>query len=473
MAEKHSMPRPTLADMTRRAFGLDASSENSTDFQIHKVGARGLTETKLDIQIQRLLASSDTARLGQLNIIGLEKVSDPFGEKWNRVAPKGMQIAEGVLRTHLTQTDIAVSLGNLGYLILFKNLTRNEADIKAAMIAAEIANRLLGGIQEADDVSIVSVNETPEGDILLEEKTLLDVVTTQASEQVDKLQNDVSERDATGPKWKDAAHTKRKQENPPARPSQSPEFKPSLEDIQFVYKPLWDVRRKVLSTYWCQPVAKNALGNPVFGYDIYAECGANNDYPELDLLTLKAASQTLEDLHGRGRRVLLATPVHSQTLLSMKEFTKFRQFCQSMDDDLLRDLIFELQGVTDVSAHRNVLELVSALKSLGRAVVLPVNLNRTHFEELRSRGFDTVAADVSAFEGDEVQLMKLMDTFVAGASHAGLRTVAHSIQTINLATLAVAAGFDYVEGEAVHETVDHPEHVFRYKSDDLFAKLMG
>ena len=169
----------------------------------------------------------------------------------------------------------------------------------------------------------------------------------------------------------------------------------------------------------------------------------------------------------------MVSPVHYRTLQRITDFTKLKVFCQSMDDNLRRDLIFELVGMPDVTSERSVLDLVSALKSMGRSVMVPARLNRTRFEELRISGFDTVATDIGEVDGSEAEIMQMMDTFSAGASQAKLRTVAHGLETLSLATLAVAAGFDFVEGRAVHDVVENPEHVFRFQSEDLFAKLMG
>ena len=248
---------------------------------------------------------------------------------------------------------------------------------------------------------------------------------------------------------------------------------PSPFKTEFVYKPIWDVRRKVLSTYRCVPTRTEISGIPIYGYDVIPGDNPEEVYPDLDLLTLEVVTKALEDLHDRERRVLMVSPIHYRTLVRNDSFTKLRIFCQSMTEEQRRDLIFELVGIPDVASERRVLELVSALNSIGRSVVVPASLNRTRFEELSIRGFDTVGTDVGEFASNESKTMKMMDAFVTGASEAGLRTVAQGLDTLTLATAAVAAGFDYVEGRAVHDMVENPEHVFRFQTQDLFAKMMG
>jgi len=324
----------------------------------------------------------------------------------------------------------------------------------------------LGGIQDANDISIVSVGESAVGGIMFDDKTVIEMVSDLITDNAEDKEWSSGEQSGS--------HDKRIEENEPgvepqghAKPAQCP------IGTTFVYKPIWDVRRKVLSTYHCVPKWTDSSETPVFGYDIISGINPEEAYPDLDLLTLEAVRQALNDLHGRERRVLMVSPVHYRTLVRNDSFEKFRIYCQSMTESLTRDLIFELVGVPDVISDRRVIELVSALKGIGRSVVVPASLNRTRFEELSIRGFDTVSTDIGEFAGNESEAMQVMDAFLTGSSQAGMRTVAHGLETLTLATYAVAAGFDFVEGRAVHDIVENPEHVFRFQTQDLFAKIMG
>jgi len=215
----------------------------------------------------------------------------------------------------------------------------------------------------------------------------------------------------------------------------------------------------------------NSQTTPV--YDVLKGSDGEAAFVELDLMTLQTVAKVLGDLHSRDRRVLMVSPVHFRTLQRIDDFTKLKVLCQLMPDNIKRDIIFELVGMPDVASERSVMELVSGLKNMGRSVIVPTRLNRTHFEELHSRGFDTVSTDIGEVEGSETEIMQMMDAFSQGAAQVNLRTVANGLNTLSLATLAVASGFDYVEGSAVHDMVENPEHVLRYQSEDLFAKLMG
>jgi len=250
MVEQNAHPRLSLLDIVLHAFDRDDTETGIKTVDLQKIGQRRVSNRKLQDQIQKLLADRDTTRVDHLSIIGLEKVRDHFGDDWERVAPKGMKIAEGVLRAHLVATDIAVALGDMGYLILFNKLSKEEADVKAAMIAAGITNRLMGGIQDAQDIVTVTVSKTSDDGVLIEEKSVTDVVNNLVIDEASEASN-VSRIPETG------------QNEIPGHKSKFPiesrenltqthdkiNNRLSLADIQFIYKPIWDVRRKVLSTY--------------------------------------------------------------------------------------------------------------------------------------------------------------------------------------------------------------------------------
>lgn len=474
MAKKKETKKLGLAGVVLRAFGKKDTETDETGVKIRNVAPRQIDEREIEKQVRGLLADCKYARVNRLYIIGLEKVRDYHGENWDRIAPKALQICETVLGTHLTRSDTCVGLGNLGYVVMFGTVAKPEAaEIKAGMIAAEIHNRLLGGIQDAKDISTVSVSESADGGVMFVEKTVIETVSDMIADKANESRESPEHTESGSGEqfWSHDARVKHGEAGATPREAAEPAWIP--DKTTFVYKPVWDVRRKVLSTYRCAPKCTGPSGTPVYGYDIISGANPEEAYPDLDMLTLETAARTLKDLHGRKRRVIVVCPIHYRTLVRNDSFPKFKIFCQSMTDEQRRDIIFELLGVSDVTSAPGVIDLVSALKSMGRSVVLPVRLNRTRFEELSARGFDTVGTDVSAFARNEAKTMELMNTFLTGASEAGLRTVARGLDTLTLAIAAVAAGFDHVEGLAVHDIVENPEHVFRFQTQDLFAKMMG
>lgn len=460
--------------MVIHAFSKSDAKAEIKIVEIQEIGAKRTSRRKLHDQIKTLLAGRDSTRIDHLHLIGLEKIRDHFGDDWDRVAPKGLKIAEGILRAHLVATDIVVALGNLGYLILFNKLSKNEADIKAAMIAAGIANRLMGGIQDAQEVVTVSVSETVDGGVLIAEKSVIDVVDDLVANETAIASNTstIPDNGHNELAWTEDREPAVSRENL-AQMHENNNHRQLRSDIRFTYKPMWDVSRKVLSTYRCVAVLNDSYGKTASVYDVLSGADSEDTFTGLDLMTLQTVIKVLEDLHSRGRRILMVSPVHYRTLQRINDFTRLKVFCQSMSDVIRRDIIFELVGIPDLISQRSEMELVSGLKNMGRSVIVPARLNRTHFEELHSRGLDTVATDIGDFEGNETEIMQMMDAFSLGAAQVNLKTVAYGLNTLSLATMAVAAGFDYVGGSAIHDIVDNPEHVFRFQSEDLFAKLMG
>jgi PAS domain S-box-containing protein len=92
---------------------------------------------------------------GKIRLIGLDEVRAALGSRWAEVAAKAMTSAEHVVRRHCGPHDSWSRTTDGGFLICFADATESEGAFRAAALAREIRNRLIGE-GETDEAAAVS-----------------------------------------------------------------------------------------------------------------------------------------------------------------------------------------------------------------------------------------------------------------------------------------------------------------------------
>ena len=96
---------------------------------------------------------------GKIKLIGLEEVKESLGARWNAMAERAMASAEHVIRQRCGPRDICTRMADGGFLICFGDCSEDEAALRAATIARDIRNKLIGdgdGTSAADVSSIAA-----------------------------------------------------------------------------------------------------------------------------------------------------------------------------------------------------------------------------------------------------------------------------------------------------------------------------
>ena len=272
------------------------------------------------------------------HVIGFGEFQRHFGDDWARLSKRASLIAEGILRNRLNSGEYFTGFKDLGVMVRIPHVPRQDAERRVAAIAAEISSHLVGATEIDASASVATLFRGADGALRIDERPVRDIVGGDGPDAGSTF-------DAEG--WTPIIPSG--PDGPGAGNRAGPDGAgPLLEQVAFVYEPVWDVRRKVLSTYRCRPTRTKASGAPVFGYDVIPDHADTDRHAELDLGTLAHVKHELAQLHDADRRVLMVCPIHFRTLIDNADFVDFRMSCQAMTDEQRRDLVFEVQGLQDV-----------------------------------------------------------------------------------------------------------------------------
>lgn len=411
----------------------------------------------IETRLQAMLAARRIVPAGRLQFINLAPIRARFGAQWPTIADRADAMATAIITRSLGRVDLFLKVDELAYLILFGALSEQESEVKCGFLASEISRRLLGeesGLEHGEIQSVVVNAGAPRTGSTISIDDIVAQVVKRADEKAGQTPEPVEREATTG--------------TLPSGPARG--F--GSEQIGFTYRPMWDVNRNVLSTYLCVPqLDRGPALTPWSSYEIAGGTEDPGAIEEIDLACLDRVQADLEALDRRNRSLLIGCPVHYETLRASRRRLRYLERCGRLKESLRAFLIFEVCGMPEDVPQLRIMELIAPLTPHSRARTVRVPIHRTKFEPFQGAQIHAIGVDLSETGRGESEIFTLYNRFVDVAGRAGLRTFVHGLRSLSLASAAVCAGFDYVDGDAVTSPIDTPDSVYRFKTIDLFRAL--
>ncbi len=303
-------------------------------------------------QLKAMLQQSGHRALlsGRVNFIGLQKVKERYGSGWERIADRAERMARTIIERHLVSGDIYTGINGLTFVIVFATLTPERAKVKCLAIADAITKALLGE-QGGDLLEIKTAVTRVDGTLGLESISFTDQLCA-SLEGAEELQ--FTEAPARAPRPAlPAAPPPAGKAPPPALPAPPPAGKaprpPRLDplaNLRFLYRPIWDRPRNVVSGYLCAAQVLSTDGSTVLGDAEALIEGDVDDRARLDERIRERALRDLAALFHEGRKLLVTLPVHFETLSAVG---RRRDYLAAIDRELVdgaaKYLMIEIAGV--------------------------------------------------------------------------------------------------------------------------------
>lgn len=390
-------------------------------------------------------------------MIGLEKIKPSFGARWPQVADKAHEIAKLAIERRLSPTDLYTRFGELSYLVVFGNLERAEAQVKCALIAREIAEKLLGTQAAAKLMQVSCVSMKEDGHMVFENVGDLDALVREFETRWADQQ--ATEKDArrTAFQWIAEEDAERS-------------WDVLAKQIGYIYRPMWNVHSQAVTTYHCLPTLPGEDGDMLVGYDIIPKDTPVRFVPRLDGLLLRKAAQELMWLRNADKPLLLSIPVHIETLARTRSRVAYINDCNEIPEELRRYLVLELVGVEDGVPAGRLIELTSALRAECRALLMRLPIGFVDFEAVGQTHVTACGIAVDEATMPEALLFKEFNRFCEEAERVRKQKYVHGLSSSSLLTAALGAGFDYVDGETVASVAEQPGAAYRLGLERIFFR---
>ncbi|CCQ72427.1 hypothetical protein [Magnetospira sp. QH-2] len=400
-------------------------------------------------QLKSLLASHRAVMEGRIFQLDLSAVKEDLGEKWDKIAKSIDRIVVSILDLRLSASDVFMKQDPTHYLVAFATTDSARARLKLALVAQEVGQRVLG-LSWHENAGLVKSLTLDENDEIKVEDY-----------EVDKSAIEETKPSAT------------------AKARGGAQLFPGLDHVAedegkigFMFRPMWYVKRKVITTYLCVPAITSENSSFRCGYNVLPKPSDPKQIAFLDNATAKRLSQEFKSLAQKNMAPLLTMPVHYETLFQPQARIAFIKTCREHLDKNRKHVVLEIVGLPEGIPFSHLQEITQAVRPLCRAVMGRVRRGVVKLPFHREAGLHGVGIDLSVGGHSEDTIIQEFDAFVSVAAENDLHTYVHGIGSLAQSTAAVCAGFDYVDGYAIANVADAARDIEVYDIRDPYKKRL-
>lgn len=317
-------------------------------------------EDRLKAMLQQ--SGHDALLSARVNFIGLQKIKERFGPEWERIAGRAERIARNIIERHLLAGDIYTGINGLTFVMVFARLSQEQAKVKCLAIADEIAKALLGE-RGGDLLQVKTAVKRIDGTLDLQDVSLTDqpCASLAGAEELAFVETAAPEHAAPASPLIVPLAAR--------RPAPSHRVDP-LANLRFLYRPIWDRARNLVTAYLCSAQVLSADGTTVLGD---AEALIEGDVEERARLDERMRDHVLRDLAAlmrEGRQLVLGLPVHFETLSAAGRRRDYQAALgRGVSGGAQKFLTLEIAGVPAGAAQSRLLEISVALRGQCRGIL--------------------------------------------------------------------------------------------------------
>lgn len=377
----------------------------------------------VESQLSRFFDSIDQGNrkisAGRLQMVDLAGLREHLGGQWEKGGEMIHQMAAGVIKRHLGRADVMSRHKDDSYIVLFAELSEEEAQIKAKFIADEIEERLLGASSGEHAIKVKSVVAHVDGSVAFKEldgDALIERLMAEAEEQFAKHSAQLEgEQHAAS----------------------------SLDDRYEVrFSPIWYVPKQVVSAHLCRIETRD-------GADAMAKIPDAKTREGIDHFALQHGVERLVDQLSKGQVEVVMVPVHYETLMDDHGLRRYIEAMSKVPEQCRHLICHQIQRVPNELAPARFNSVMSTLKQYSRAIICLVALDVHSPRLIEPTAVHSIAVDLRSFTGQEAKLMVRLQSLAAEVERRRFKSGVFGLRTRSQVMGALAAGFTYIHGTPI------------------------
>lgn len=405
---------------------------------------------------------------GKIQLLGLENIKKRIGKRWPAVCEVVYETAERVLAEELGRSDLSIRYRDDTYVIVFGRADLEEGRQRIRLIAARIQEALFA-LDEEDLRVLVLRNAVGRiGADSLGAGGYADFLDALEEEDDDGLLPFYDDDEEVGEEEAPPLMAQAVGANDVRRHTADGNERPDMSGVVYGFQAVWDVRRKLISTYLCLANAGDGSGDMTEHVALYEEQRHRTGF---DLCVLERVSAELRENVTADRKVLIGCPVAYDTLHDAQSFELYRDCLESLDAEARQYLVLLVWLTSAGLPKKQRYWFASALKMYAREVHGEVSLSDdVNLAQLRARGIDGVGGRLRAGQWPEKKALAVINGFGMRAQSSG-KVFLLGCDTLSVTTSAVCAGFGLIGGRAVRDVTKDVAAIERFAHADLLRPV--
>ncbi len=360
--------------------------------------------------------AADALIAGNVQMLGFEALKARFGDSWEGIKDKVHLLTEGVIKRHISSSDVFLLMNDEKFVVLFGKASRPEADATARKIAQEVNAKLSGAGVGMDAVSVRPVVfEMPREDT----SALKSPVTLEKS--VEEAQRE-------------------------AERAEEARVDAAKDRMVMRFWPVANVRKRLVSCYHADLHVPDDLD---LGQGEGGSSGTGAVEAALDRMVLTHAGRALTEAAGRKMRALLIVPVHFETVAVKGFRSAYLEVCKLLPRIAEQRMLLMVRDLPDDVPQGRLHTIFTYLSPYFSGFVGDFSLSFRRAEKLGGVGLVAVAVDGGRIGTPTPAVAKEMKAFSAANRSGKMRRYFYGATTFDAATAARRAQFDYVQGLGV------------------------
>jgi hypothetical protein len=356
------------------------------------------------------------------------------------------KIVAAMIEQSLGENHLSLQVSDTVFVIVYPTLGAREARLTAARMRVMVEAALSGSSVRLEEASL-----DRDGALKVEPCADLATLVTQLIQ---------------------ATEASAQKEETPADTDRRDDPRTDLSGIKFVYRPMLTLQTKIVSTFTVVPIREVTSGRFESGYSVLDNPRDPGSILTLDQFTLKRSVAELKKLIADGGRSLFAVPVHFETLANPQRSVEYGRLCAEQSEAIQKRFVFEVVGLPGKVPQARLVQIVTPLLPVARAVIGRFPSDNFEFLEYRSSGLHAVGIDVYQTNKRERTLMTEMDRFVEMARKSRIKTYVSGVRSLSLLTAAISAGFDYISGHALGAALARAADVKTFQMDESYRRFL-
>jgi len=383
---------------------------------------------------QMRAANAPTIMVGNIQLLGMERIKQRLGDQWSAVADIAFRIAEQTIQRHIAAQDAYQRHGAETFVLCFASPDKAYAQAKTNAIAEEIATLLSRQTPSIPVRVDHTVAEVKWADI---DKGGADSIADQIAREL----RQVRERtESSARAWRNEL----------------------LHAAGIRFGPIWHPPGNIVTGY--RTVLNEQTGtqalNRLTGVTTPEEL--KRTLHELDCLLVGRAIRSLDRLLHAGGMAQILISVNFNSLSSRVTREKYLNLCRDIPEHCKRFLLFEVLGAPNGTPISRLIEIALALKPFGHGVLVEPPVSGNQLQELASVGLFGLSVDAKSLPHHVGQATTGLTRLVSAAASLNLKVFIHGADTVGLLDAARTARADYVDGRAVCLPMVEPKTAYRW-----------
>jgi hypothetical protein len=438
----------------------------------------------VNAEIRSIIADGRLVSAAKVAVLNLDALKTFLGPKWGKLESLVCAFFEASIKQTLKPGDAFLKAGDLGYILIYRELSLEEAQRKCAALSRDVCRRLFG--EEGIELAVRNVVGRVDSGLLKTYQNVAQNMTAAIDQSLELHGKETlifADRGEPFPRFGGEQPPQYRGEHLPQFDTaaslrlkfsqhQDRSFACSESQLSFAYRPIWDCQSRMILTYLCQPIPAEGIDTPLLNTSGFCTVSTGDvDCALLDRIILAHCATRIDALRQSRVQLLLGVPVHFSTLSRPRTWKIFNDVYSQVPAALLRELVFVIFGLEGVPNVRVVQETakLSAVRHLF-CVTEPDNAVAARFAYVKAHA---VGVELPRTRGRERHVLESVKSVAADARKNGHESFALGVTNTSRAVNAMAAGVRYLEGPAIHPVVADPRCAFIHELEDLYVSKTG